>query len=202
MKNLFGEINIEDLWINYFSVGSNITRAKLEIFNMGPLWFAPCVSANIPIVQPAKIKDGDLIVDGALLNDMPIDIMAKFIGPVLTDTLPDSVKGTIIAENISPPEDMLNVYDYGYHISGLKILLNKINPFSEKINLPSLIEMLMRTNELSSISQRKDLLAKNYAKYYLEPPVGEIGLMEVKKLSEAFEIGYKYSLNQIKKWDL
>lgn len=93
-----GEAQIEDLWINYFCVTTNISKGEMNVHKTGCLWKA--VRASMSIVelvppmnfcdetamgegaevmrrhgrQPYKVLRG-LHVDGGYTNNMPIDIM-------------------------------------------------------------------------------------------------------------------------------
>ena len=71
------DTQIEDLWLPFFCVSSNLTRAEVKTHRTGALWKAVRVSGGLPAVVPPVVFDGDLHVDGALLNNLPIDVMSQ-----------------------------------------------------------------------------------------------------------------------------
>ena len=77
IKDCLGDARIEDLWIPFFCVSSNLTRAEVKTHTTGELWRAIRVSGGLPAVVPPVVFDGDLHVDGALLNNLPIDVMSE-----------------------------------------------------------------------------------------------------------------------------
>ncbi len=82
-KNL-GERDIEDQWINFFCVSSNLSKACPNIHRRGSFWKAVRASLSIPGALPPVVSNGDLLVDGALMNNLPIDIMVDMgVGQII-----------------------------------------------------------------------------------------------------------------------
>ena len=57
MRSLYGERKIEDLWTPFFSISTNLTRARIDVDPRGPLWRAVRKSMSIPGVFPPIIED-------------------------------------------------------------------------------------------------------------------------------------------------
>ena len=38
MKDAFGDVQIEDLWIRYFCISTNVSKARMQVHQSGPLW--------------------------------------------------------------------------------------------------------------------------------------------------------------------
>ena len=73
MKNKFGDINIEDMPIKFTAVATNLTTQKEIWFQEGPFYEALKGSTAIPGTFSPLIKEnGDVIVDGGVLNILPI----------------------------------------------------------------------------------------------------------------------------------
>ncbi len=67
-----GDSRIEDLPIAFTAVAANISRAKEVWFDEGPMFDAIRASISMPIIfTPYKYKGQDL-VDGGILNPVPI----------------------------------------------------------------------------------------------------------------------------------
>ena len=81
-QHLEGEL--EDLPIPFFCVSSNLSTGALSIHERGPIWKAARASASLPGVLPPVVHEGQLAVDGAVLNSLPVDIMqGKLVGQVI-----------------------------------------------------------------------------------------------------------------------
>ena len=72
----FAGIDIEDLWIPYFAVSTNLSRYSLHLHRAGDLWTAVRASGSIPaLLPPYYTDDGQMLVDGCLLDNVPIRSM-------------------------------------------------------------------------------------------------------------------------------
>ena len=76
---LFEDAKIEDLWTPYSCVSSNLTKADTVIHRTGPMWRAIRASGGLPGLVPPVVDDGDLLYDGALMNNLPIDIIPGIV---------------------------------------------------------------------------------------------------------------------------
>lgn len=72
ISELLGEINIEDLNIPYTSVATDLKHEKEIWFQRGSLVEAMRASAAIPTILEPVITDTMMLVDGAVLNPLPI----------------------------------------------------------------------------------------------------------------------------------
>jgi NTE family protein len=69
----FTDIDIADLKRPFFAVATNLTRNELSILRRGPLWLAVRASAAIPaLFPPIYAANGDMLVDGGLLDNVPL----------------------------------------------------------------------------------------------------------------------------------
>ncbi len=188
LREMFGQSCIEDLWLHYFSISCNISRASVMTHDTGPLLSAVLSSNAPPGLFPPQIIDGDILVDGALLNNVPVDVMAKY-----------NDGGTIIAVDVNVREDLLNNTDNVGGMSGWNLLMNKINPIAEKIKRPNMIEILSRASMIGGLAQRKKMM-DGIADLYLQPPVNEFSLMAYKDAEEIENLGYQYAKQELQLW--
>ena len=66
-------IDLEDTWLNFLCVSTNLTRGALEIHTQGPAWTAIRSSFSVPGLFPPMRNDvGDVLVDGGILDNMPV----------------------------------------------------------------------------------------------------------------------------------
>ncbi len=103
IKEIVPDISIEDLNIPYRAVAADLYTGEEVIFDRGPLFDAVRASISIPsLFRPVKYGYRTL-VDGGIVNTMPIDrvvrnghdIVAAFD---VNDVDVDSIRSTLIAE--------------------------------------------------------------------------------------------------------
>jgi NTE family protein/lysophospholipid hydrolase len=188
-KRLFGDTHIEDMWLPFFCVSANLTRADLMIHCSGLVWQAVRASGGLPGVLPPVVHNGDLLVDGAVLNNLPIDVMRRLCEG-----------GTVIAVDVSPPVDLAENSPYGDSLSGWRVLWSKLNPFATRLKLPNLVMLLQRTGELGSIHSRKTQIRQGSADLYIRPPVEHFDLIDAKPMVQIAEHGYRAAKEAIAAW--
>jgi predicted acylesterase/phospholipase RssA len=186
LKKLFGDVAIEDLWIPYFCVSSNISRAERAIHRFGPLWRAVRASSGVQGLFPPVVLDGELHVDGALFSNLPADAMKTVC------------EGKIIAIDVSPPVDLLSNTDYGDSISGWKILWNKW--FAKDVfRATDIGTVLQRASEAVSMANQK-LTIQHMADFYMRMPVDRVGMFAFGALRTIEGIGYAHARRTIAEW--
>ena len=71
-----GDCIVEDMPINYFSVATSLTTNDVKTIRNGPLVQAVRASSSLPAIFPPFVADnGEVLVDGGLLDNAPISIM-------------------------------------------------------------------------------------------------------------------------------
>jgi lysophospholipid hydrolase len=187
LKQMFAEIEIEDLWIPFFCVSSNISRAERAIHRTGLLWRKVRASSGVQGMFPPVVLDGELHVDGAPFSNLPADAMKTVC------------EGKIIAIDVSPPVDLLQNTDYGDAVSGWKILWKKCFPGTDGFRCADLGTIMQRAGEAVSIANQK-LTIERMADYYLRMPVEQIGLFAFAALPKLEQIGYEHAKEKIAEW--
>ncbi len=186
VKTMFAEARIEDLWLSYFCVSSNLTRASCEVHRTGVLHKWLRASAGVPGFFPPFPHNGDLLVDGGVLNNLPVDIARQLSA------------GTVIAVDVTAPDDLTTRVGAFDSMSGWRLLAERLNPFSSAPRLPNIAQILSRTATLASVYHRES--SRHLADLYLQPPVEQIGMLEWKALNAIAELGYRYAAEQIAAW--
>jgi NTE family protein/lysophospholipid hydrolase len=186
LKWMYGDTDIEDLWINYFCVSSNLSAAEMVVHTKGRLWRAIRASASLPGVAVPVVDRGNLLVDGGVLNNLPGDVMRSVCG------------GLVIAVNVSPDKDV-KVGDAILEMpSSWDIIRSRVMPHREPLHTPTILDILMRTTMLSSVHKAGEI--QRDADLYLRPPVGDFGLLEVTAMDQIVRVGYKYAKTKIEEW--
>ena len=111
----FGGRDMLDSWIPVFAASTNLSRSTLAIHRQGPMARALRASISLPVVMPPVPIEGDLHVDGAVLDNLPVAAMVS-----------DPSIGTSFAIDVSPVEGPTASTDYGLHVSGASTLWRKV----------------------------------------------------------------------------
>lgn len=76
LDELFGQVAIEDLRVPYTAVATDLLARREVWFQRGPLLPAIRASIAIPGLFTPAVVDGRILVDGGLLNPLPLDPLA------------------------------------------------------------------------------------------------------------------------------
>jgi NTE family protein len=72
----FTSVDIEDLWIPYFALSTNLSRNVRHCHRTGPLWEAVRATSAVPaLLPPFFTAEGEMLVDGCLLDNVPVETM-------------------------------------------------------------------------------------------------------------------------------
>lgn len=175
MHKYFGHVNIEDLWINFSCMASNMTKRKPVIIDRGPLDQAVRASIALPGVFPPVVRGNDLWVDGALINNLPINI------------LQNNNIAIKIAVTLHKNKD--NKLNYNKVPDSWQYIINTVK--GKKIKTPKITSLMMESMLLASYSQYKDAL--KLADLHLHPPVDKVGLLQWHRYLELVRIGSEYA---------
>ena len=77
LERAYGDVLIEDLPHPYFCVSANLTTGRLLEHREGRLAHALRASVAIPGVMPPVFHADGVLVDGAAINNLPVDIMQQ-----------------------------------------------------------------------------------------------------------------------------
>jgi NTE family protein len=77
LEREYGEVLIEDLRIPYFCVSANLTTGRLYEHREGRVSQALRAAVAIPGVMPPVFSDQGVLVDGAAINNLPVDVMQR-----------------------------------------------------------------------------------------------------------------------------
>ena len=75
LQREYGDVLIEDLKQPYFCVSANLSTGRVLEHREGRLADALRASVAIPGVMPPVYRGEDVLVDGAAINNLPVDIM-------------------------------------------------------------------------------------------------------------------------------
>lgn len=84
LHELYGEMHLEDLWLPFYCISSNLTKPEMVIHESGKLSSVIRTSMAVPgLFKPIMINK-NVHVDGGVFNNIPIDVMLqKNIGHII-----------------------------------------------------------------------------------------------------------------------
>lgn len=183
-RELYAEVEMEDLWTPCFCVSSNITTAEMVVHRTGPVMRATRASTAIPAFAIPVLGDDGLLVDGAVLNNLPVDVMREVMGC-----------GTVIAAEVSVEEDAAFACD---RIPTTWEVLRGRWFRGPKVKFPSLMEVAMRSSMLHSIHREKTTIRD--ADFCLRAPIDGFSLMDFARMDEIMDVGYRYAREALAAW--
>ncbi len=186
LKTMCGDVRIEDLPLNYFCVSTNLTTANIAVHREGLLWKRLRASCALPGIVPPEFDKDFMLVDGAVLNNVPGDIMKKLCG------------GKVIAVDVSPREDHIFKPQNPERPATRQILWERMNPFAETHRVPSLFDIVSRSAMISNVS--KTTMVKDQVDLYLNIPLDQYGMSDSKSFYKIIETGYEAAFRQIEAW--
>ena len=179
LKNAFGDITIEDLPLEFFCVSSNLTTGHSQVHRRGELWRWLRASVAIPGVLPPIIHDGEVLVDGGTMNNLPVDAMRELgRGPVIGCDVGADRAFTSGSDEIDVPAPW------------------QLISWSRRArHLPNIFQILWRAGMVNSSAvtaahrERTDLM--------LQPPLARIDMLNWKAFEQAIEAGYTYAARRL-----
>jgi len=178
------DLMIEDLPTPFFCVSCHLDSGSMNVHESGNLADAVRASASIPGIIPPAVVDGRLTVDGAVINNLPVDIMQQ--KPV----------GTIVAVDLSADQKV--TVDYSAMPSAWAILRGRYLPFARKYRVPGLSTVLLKATELGTLERVRQL--GRQADLLLHPPVRQFGMTEVKSFDRIVQAGYEHAQTELAAW--
>ncbi len=159
MKEFISDGNIEDLRIPYAAVAADIINKKEVVFRTGSIYEAIRASIAIPsVLTPVKTKDG-LLVDGGVINNIPISQVQRFPKDILVVV---NVNANIPIEKpvLSKEENKEKQSIYIQKLKEFQNHLKKISPLNHEDKL-SYFEVVSKTINLMTYHQAQTTL-ENY----------------------------------------
>ncbi len=186
LRTMFGERNIEDLPLSYFCVSCNLTKASVEFHDRGPVWLWTRASCSVPGLLPPIPYDGAVLVDGGLLDNLPVEEMRRRLRGSVT-AADVSVAVDLAVSPSLPPEPAW---------SGIRHLFRLA---SRRPRLPNIVEVLMRSAEIASV--RDSRASGSPADLYLHVPLEGYTMSDFDAIDEIVEAGYQYTMRRLEAWD-
>jgi predicted acylesterase/phospholipase RssA/CRP-like cAMP-binding protein len=179
LRRFFEDIDFADLWTPFFCVSTNISSARLEIHSAGDVRGAIRASCSIPGLFPPFVALQQLLVDGGLVDNLPLDIMSERChGPVIAvDVFPH---GYSDRKKQRPPP------------TGLSRVLGP-----SAFTGPRLFEILMRATFVGSEYRTERSLSRHPPALHLVPSLARFGILEWRAYEGIYRAGYDVARQEL-----
>lgn len=187
------EAQLDALWLPFFTAACNLSKASTTVLDRGPVWRAVLASNSPAGLLPPVPYNGDLLVDGAILDNVPVEAMRLRLGAKMERRRGN---GTVIAIDVDVQEPLQ--VDQDLQRLGARDKLRDSVRRGER-QVPSIGQILYRAGHIGGMAQRSKTLA--LSDFTLEPPTGDFSMMAYKRAEEIVARGYDYAQQQIGGWD-
>lgn len=171
-RRTFGSVAIEELARSFFCASADLRRAELVVHRWGDLFDRVSTSMAMPILGPPQVRDGRVLIDGSLIDNLPVGVMATLgEGPIVAVDVKATVERP--AGAAAKPSARLERARPRYAGGGERP--------------PALGETLTRVLLLGS-SKTSDA-ARRHADLVIRPRSEGVGLLEFHQIDRAREAG-------------
>ncbi|MBP9742063.1 MAG: patatin-like phospholipase family protein, partial [Burkholderiales bacterium] len=192
-EQLFGNRLIEDLHLPFFCLSCNLNREQEVVHRIGSLGMSVRTSCSLPGIVPPVIYKGHMHVDGGLLNNLPVDIMAKVIGS----------KQKIIAASLSDAFiSDANLYSFPMVLNLFESLLYKLGLKGKSYKFPPYFETLIKSMQVGA--SVKERINGHNATVLISPDLDGFAHLSIKTHDVEVMInrGYTATIEQLDKMSL
>jgi predicted acylesterase/phospholipase RssA len=171
----FGTARIEALPRHFFCLSSELVQSSVVMHRRGSMAWAVAGSMCLPTVFPPLSTPDGLLVDGGVLNNLPVEQMAA------------SGEGPVIASDVSarlpPPPPRIT----GGPLHRRLVRRARALALGTDMPLPNIRDTLLRAMTLGSIDSVA--AAREYADLVISPDMREFGLLSWNALERMREEG-------------
>lgn len=186
LNKIIGDVNIEDLRIPFSAVAVDLNNHKEVVFRSGSLLEAIRASSSIPsIVTPIK-KENQMLVDGGILNPLPLSIVEKKDNDLLVGIDLNAFE----AKKDPSPQNYFVDYDkYIRAISQYLPLNLEDYTKSSSSNVGSYFDITSRTFQIMQDKIIADSIDLNKPDLVIKIPRNSCSLFDFFKANELIDLG-------------
>ncbi|HEX7967818.1 MAG TPA: patatin-like phospholipase family protein [Stellaceae bacterium] len=176
LREHFGEARIEDLWRPFFAVATNLTTGAVAVQRSGVLWRALRASIAIPGLLPPLVERSEVLVDGAVTNNLPSDIMSAMR------------RGPVIGVDVTRYQTLTAKEGNGnWSFRGLLA--------GQDYDGPGIVSLLLRAGTMGGDAQT--MMSRAHADVLLEPPLQHVNIRDWRTFDRTIEAGYRYTMERM-----
>ena len=180
-----GDVDIEDLWLPFYCVSTNLSHNRAEVHRRGRGWRAVRASMSIPGVFPPVAEGGDVLVDGGLIDNMPVGEMRRAHEGITVIAVDVGVQRGVSAGDL--PESTV--------LHGWRLVFDRLHPGRRSPQVVGILTILARLTELGGSSRSTEM-----PDVLVRPDVERFAMLDFSRFDELVEQGYREALDTLGKW--
>jgi NTE family protein len=183
LKKMYGDARIEDQRLPYFCVATNLSRATVAVHQQGAMSFAVGTSIAVPGLAPPLIQNGDFLVDGGLLDNVPVAVMRRV------------AQGRVFTVDVSKRVEFTTTRKPYAALSGWRVLRERLGRVTRRATVPSMYQLLWRATVLNSVHRSEEV--RRMSDVYVNPGLDDVEIFDWKEFDRAIEAGYRATVEAL-----
>jgi NTE family protein len=185
LQEAAGDVDIEDLWLPFYCVSTNLSRNRAEVHRTGPGWRAVRASSSIPGVFPPVSHDGDVLVDGGLVDNLPVAEMRRAHDGITVVAVDVGVQRGMAAGDL--PESTI--------LHGWRTVRDRLHPGRRTPQIAGVLSILARLTELGGGSRRSDS-----GDILVRPDVERFPMLDFSNFDALIDAGHREAVAVLTPW--
>lgn len=181
LRREFGDRDIEDLRLPYFCVSANLTTGQLQVHRRGAVWLWVRASLSIPGILPPVFTEKQAYIDGATLNNLPVDIMRE------------SHKGPIVAVDVGGHRG----FSSDLEMTEMPPIWRMDSLFGRGRPRINIMQILLRAGMLNSAAT--SIEQRELADLLIKPPIESVDLLDWSAFERTMELGYRHAVQVLER---
>ena len=203
------EMNIEDLPLPFSAVSTNLATGDEVVLQKGDIIEAVRASISVPGIFTPVRKNGTVLVDGALVNPVPVSVVRKMgadfaiavdlnhdivnkkgVGKTSIPNPAVSTPGESIGQSLIKRSKILEAINRRFEKSALPAL-KQIKQWRSKDPLPNVFEVLMSSINIAETQITSAKLKADPPDLLIRPNLGHLTMLDFHRAQEAIAEGYR-----------
>jgi len=182
LKEIVPDVNIEDLPIPYTAVATDWNSGKEVIFDHGSLYDAIRASISIPLFLNPVRREDMLLVDGGLVNSLPLNRVVRHSGDLLfgINVSTHDYQGELLMQQFVERKLLSK--------SMPAAVMNRIMKHFEGINI-NYVTLLMRTIAIMLEQNTRQQILISRPDLVVQVPMKRYGIFDFDKAAAILQIG-------------
>lgn len=182
LKEIVPDVNIEDLPIPYMAVATDWNSGKEVVFDHGSLYDAIRASISIPLFLNPVRREDMLLVDGGLVNSLPLNRVVRHSGDLLfgINVSTHDYQGELLMQQFVERKLLSKSMPVA--------VMNRIMKHFEGINI-NYVTLLMRTIAIMLEQNTRQQILISRPDLVVQVPMKRYGVFDFDKAAAILQIG-------------
>ena len=196
LRDLIGEMNIEDLPIPFTAVATDLDREREVWLTRGPLFDAIRASIAIPTLFRPHACNGHRLVDGGLMNPLPLTPLLQTPGDLTVAVNVNGPPGALATTQRPVRDKPRN----GLRARIADYVKRTIGNHEQSVQEPGWMGTLTQSLDLMQENLTSFRLAADRPDLVIEVPRNASAVYEFHRASELIELGRERAERALKAW--